>query len=38
MQDLPESYEAEIDDVQVRYDNTTGSLNRMYELDLKLFS
>ena len=38
MQDLPESYEAEIDDVQVRYDNTTGYLNRMYELDLKLFS
>lgn len=38
MQDLPESYEAEIDDVQVKYDNTIESLNRMYELDLKLFS
>lgn len=38
MQDLPESYEAEIDDVQVKYDNTIDSLNRMYELDLKLFS
>lgn len=37
MQDLPESYEAEIDDVQVKYDNTIESLNRMYELDLKLF-
>lgn len=37
-QDLPESYEAEIDDVQVKYDNTIESLNRMYELDLKLFS
>lgn len=38
MQDLPESYESEIDDVQVKYDNTIESLNRMYELDLKLFS
>lgn len=37
-QDLPESYEAEIDDVQVKYDNIIESLNRMYELDLKLFS
>lgn len=37
-QDLPESYEAEIDDVQVKYDNTIESLNRMYELNLKLFS
>lgn len=33
-----EAYEAEIDDVQVKYDNTIESLNRMYELDLKLFS
>ena len=38
MQDLPESYEAEIDDVQVKYDNTIESLNCMYELDLKQFS
>ena len=37
-QDLPESYEVEIDDVQVKYDNIIESLNRMYELDLKLFS
>lgn len=37
-QDLPKSYEAEIDDVQVKYDNTIESLNRMYELELKLFS
>lgn len=34
---LPETYEAEIDGVQIKYDETVETINRMYKLKLKSF-
>lgn len=34
---LPTAYEAEIDRVQIKYDDTLEAIGRMYELKLKPF-
>lgn len=34
---LPETYEAEIDGVQIKYDDTVETINRMYELNMRSF-
>lgn len=37
MQNLPEAYEAEISGVQIKYDDTVDTINRMYKLKLNSF-